>query len=85
MSLFRTRRLLLIFVLIVCVVALPALAQSSKTADKGNALPQPKYKVGDIAPDFALKDQNGNDVSLHQFRGKKSVALAFYVFAFSGG
>jgi cytochrome oxidase Cu insertion factor (SCO1/SenC/PrrC family) len=85
MSLLRTRRLPLIFLLIVCVVALPSLAQGSKSAEKGNALPQPKYKVGDIAPDFTLKDQNGNDVSLHQFRGKKSVALAFYIFAFSGG
>jgi cytochrome oxidase Cu insertion factor (SCO1/SenC/PrrC family) len=42
-------------------------------------------KVGDVAPDFTLKDQNGKDVSLHDFRGKKTVVLAFYVFAFSGG
>lgn len=47
--------------------------------------PAPKYRVGDIAPDFTLKDQNGKDVSLHQFRGNKSVALAFFVFAFTGG
>jgi cytochrome oxidase Cu insertion factor (SCO1/SenC/PrrC family) len=49
------------------------------------APPEPKYKVGEVAPDFTLKDQNGKDVSLHDFRGKKSVALAFYVFAFTGG
>jgi cytochrome oxidase Cu insertion factor (SCO1/SenC/PrrC family) len=47
--------------------------------------PTPKVKVGDVAPDFTLNDQNGNKVSLHDFKGKKNVALAFYVFAFTGG
>lgn len=59
-------------------------AAGQKKADN-EATPAPKYKVGDVAPDFTLKDQNGKDVSLHDFRGKKSVALAFYVFAFTGG
>ena len=47
--------------------------------------PPPTTKVGDVAPDFTLTDQNGNKVSLHDFRGKKNVALAFYIFAFTGG
>jgi len=47
--------------------------------------PPPKIKVGDMAPDFTLNDQNGNKVSLHEFKGKKNVALAFYVFAFTDG
>jgi cytochrome oxidase Cu insertion factor (SCO1/SenC/PrrC family) len=47
--------------------------------------PPMKLKVGETAPDFTLKDQNGNNVSLHDFHGKKSVVLAFYIFAFSGG
>lgn len=34
-------------------------------------------KVGDIAPDFTLKSQDGVDVSLKDFRGKK-VVLYFY-------
>jgi cytochrome oxidase Cu insertion factor (SCO1/SenC/PrrC family) len=42
-------------------------------------------KVGDTAPDFSLKDQNRREFSLHQFHGKKTVVLAFYVFAFTGG
>jgi peroxiredoxin len=45
-------------------------------------------KVGDMAPDFTLKyvDSSGmHDVSLSQYRGKKQVVLAFYVFAFTGG
>jgi hypothetical protein len=51
--------------------------------------PKPmKLKVGDMAPDFTLLSFDGKDikaVSLHDYRGKKSVALAFYVFAFTGG
>jgi peroxiredoxin len=45
-------------------------------------------KVGDMAPDFSLKyftGSNLNDVKLSDFRGKKNVVLAFYVFAFTGG
>lgn len=53
--------------------------------DKSEQLPAPKIKVGDLAPDFTLEDQNGKQVSLHDFRGKKNVALAFYIFAFTGG
>ncbi len=42
-------------------------------------------KVGDVAPDFTLPDQNRNQVKLSDFRGKKNVILAFYVLAFTGG
>ena len=34
--------------------------------------------VGDRAPEFTLKDQNGNDVSLADYRGKHNVVLVFY-------
>lgn len=34
-------------------------------------------EVGSQAPDFTLKDQDGNEVSLHDFKGKK-VILYFY-------
>ena len=47
--------------------------------------PEPKVKVGDAFPDFTLIDQNRNKVSLHDFKGKKNVAVAFVVFAFTGG
>lgn len=40
--------------------------------------------VGDVAPDFSLPDQHGQDVSLSGFRGDKAVLLVFYPFAFSG-
>jgi peroxiredoxin len=39
---------------------------------------------GATAPDFTLRDQFGQDVSLSSFRGDKAVALVFYPFAFSG-
>ena len=58
---------------------------ASYAADKPAETPPPKIKVGDMAPDFTLQDQNGNKVSLHDFKGKKNVALAFYIFAFTGG
>lgn len=34
-------------------------------------------KKGDAAPDFTAKDENGNTISLSEFKGKK-VALYFY-------
>ena len=34
-------------------------------------------KVGDVAPDFSVNDQNGNLVKLSDFKGKK-VVLYFY-------
>ncbi len=48
----------------------------------------PKLKIGDTAPDFKLQYFDGNDlkdVSLSDYRGKKNVVLAFYIFAFTGG
>jgi cytochrome oxidase Cu insertion factor (SCO1/SenC/PrrC family) len=45
----------------------------------------PKIQVGDQAPDFTMVDQNGQAHSLSQYKGKKNVVLAFYVFAFTPG
>ena len=59
------------------------LAQSQKSAPPAN-MP----KVGDVAPDLKLQYFDGKDlkdVTLEQYRGKKNVVLAFYVFAFTGG
>jgi AhpC/TSA family len=47
-----------------------------------------KLRVGDPAPDFKLQYFDGNDlkdVHLSDYRGKKNVVLAFYIFAFTGG
>ena len=40
--------------------------------------------VGEAAPDFTLRDQQGRKVSLSDYRGIKNVVLVFYPFAFSG-
>lgn len=41
-------------------------------------------KVGDKAIDFSLKDQNGNKVSLKDFKGKK-VLLSWHPLAWTPG
>ena len=41
-------------------------------------------QVGDLAPDFTLRDQFGQDVQLSSYRGSKAVLIFFYPFAFSG-
>ncbi|SKB09375.1 peroxiredoxin [Aeromicrobium choanae] len=40
-------------------------------------------EVGSAAPDFTLKNQHGEDVSLSGLRGR-NVVVVFYPFAFSG-
>jgi hypothetical protein len=64
--------------------AAPVVGQA-KQAEAGSA---PMPKVGDMAPDFKLNYFDGNDlksVSLSQYRGKKNVVVAFFIFAFTGG
>jgi AhpC/TSA family protein len=59
----------------------PVFAQTKKEA---SGMP----KVGDMAPDFTLKYFDGSDLKdlkLSDYRGKKNVVLAFYIFAFTGG
>lgn len=63
--------------------ARPALAQN-KSQSASESMP----KVGQVAPDFTMNYFDGNDlkaVSLDQYRGKKNVVLAFFIFAFTGG
>ena len=40
-------------------------------------------EVGQEAPDFELRNQNGTPVSLSSFRGQKNVVLVFYPMAFT--
>lgn len=49
------------------------------TAAVKGALP-----VGAQAPDFSLKDQNNEEVTLASFRGDKAVLIIFYPLAFTG-
>jgi len=41
-------------------------------------------EVGDEAPDFTLRDQNNEEVTLSSFRGEKAVLIVFYPLAFTG-
>ena len=40
--------------------------------------------VGSVAPDFELKDQHGEKVSLSSFKGTKNVVVLFIPFSFTG-
>ena len=71
-------------VFLTLAIVAPVAAQSKQP--EGGSAPMPK--LGDVAPDFTLKYFDGTDlkdVSLGQYRGKKNVVLAFYIFAFTGG
>jgi AhpC/TSA family len=68
---------------------LSLLQAQNKPQNKGEKeAPPMKLKVGDTAPDFTLLSFDGKElkkISLQDYRGKKNVALAFFVFAFTGG
>jgi peroxiredoxin (alkyl hydroperoxide reductase subunit C) len=51
--------------------------------DSRNRTESKTLKVGDTAPDFTLKAEDGKEWHLADFRGKKNVVLAFVPFAFS--
>ncbi len=80
---------------ITLVLAVTCLLLTSLSAYKGPSdKPEKKespplgLKIGDTAPNFTLLAFDGKElkkVSLADYRGKKNVALAFYVFAFTGG
>jgi len=72
----------LLMVLFLAGIFSPATARAQQ--------PQPQLshtflKVGDVAPDFTLRSDQGTTVKLSDYRGKQNVILAFYVLAFTGG
>ena len=68
----------------------PATAKTP-TPTQAPAAPHTNLKVGQAAPDFTLPstlvgaDGKRMRYKLSDFKGKKNVVLAFYVFAFTGG
>jgi cytochrome oxidase Cu insertion factor (SCO1/SenC/PrrC family) len=79
----RTSLALLLAGLLLAMMSTAA-PTSAQTKKEDSSMP----KVGDMAPDFTLKHFDGNDlkdVKLSDYRGKKNVVLAFYIFAFTGG
>lgn len=77
------KRILCLGVLL--ALGLTALAQQSPQQPRPAAAPKTHLKVGDAAPDFTLPATDGKTYKLSDFKGKKSVVLAFYVLAFTGG
>ena len=82
----RHRFVGVLLVTALCLWGVPGFGQEKKQEKKKE---EPlTLKVGDVAPDFTLIEYDGQKVkpvSLHDFKGKKQVALAFFVFAFTGG
>ena len=66
-------------VILITVILIPA-------ASGEEVVTTPKtLKVGMIAPDFTLKDEEGVEQNLSDYLGKKNVVLAFYPKDFTGG
>jgi cytochrome oxidase Cu insertion factor (SCO1/SenC/PrrC family) len=61
------------------------MAGQFSAAAQEDAIAKTNLKVGDAAPDFTLLANDWKPVKLSDFRGKKTVVLAFYVLAFTGG
>lgn len=72
--------------LTVVVVGVAFVAASCRTTPSGKAFaadgterdPSQILAVGDLAPDFEAKDQNGQTVRLADYKGQKSVVMIFY-------
>jgi len=71
-----------LFAVLIFVAALaraPASAQlGPKDGGDLRATELERVKVGQAAPDFTLEDVDGKNITLSDFRGKKSVVLVFY-------
>jgi len=77
---FQTRLSASVLAVILTTVILIAAASGEKAVTTPDTL-----KVGMIAPDFTLKDEEGVERSLSDYMGQKSVVLAFYPKDFTGG
>lgn len=79
----RVRLTKILLMIALSLAALPAIAEEPVKPSEPLAI-----QVGDVAPDFTLLQYDGQGVkpvSLRDFRGKKNVVVAFFVFAFTGG
>lgn len=76
-------QLLLIFLSFVAVMQLIASfrLQSSRVISRTSAFPSSQLRmiqVGEVAPDFELKNSEGKSFKLSSFKGKKNVVVFFY-------
>lgn len=79
------KRILASLLLSMVFSAIVIAQQPAPTQTPQPAPPKTHLKVGDPAPDFVLRDTEGKEVKLSDFKGKRNVVLAFYVLAFTGG
>ena len=77
---FQTRLNASVLAVILTTAILIAAASGEKAVTTPDTL-----KVGMIAPDFTLKDEEGVERSLSDYLGKKNIVLAFYPKDFTGG
>jgi len=75
--------------LLTLLLTMSALAQQAAQPAAPPAAQPPAIKthlkVGDAAPDFTLPGTDGKTYKLSDFKGKKTVVLAIFVLAFTGG
>lgn len=80
--------------LLTIALTVSALAQQAQQPTQQPAAQRPAQqapaikthlKVGQAAPDFTMNGTDGKAYKLSDFKGKKTVVLAFYVLAFTGG
>ena len=77
---FQTRLNGSVLAVILTTVILIIAASGEKAVTTPDTL-----KVGMIAPDFTLEDEEGVARSLSDYLGKKNIVLAFYPKDFTGG
>ncbi len=65
-------------------IFITALITSAASGEEAVITPD-MLKVGMIAPDFTLKDEEGVARNLSDYLGQKNVVLAFYPKDFTGG
>ena len=65
-------------------ILMTALIIPAASGEKAVTTPD-TLKVGMIAPDFTLKDEEGVERNLSDYLGEKNVVLAFYPKDFTGG
>ena len=74
-------RLKIVFVLLLVLSFIhpPAFAQiGPKDGTDLSPTDLQRIKIGQPAPDFTLEDMDGKNLTLSDFRGKKTVVLVFY-------
>ena len=70
---------------LIFVLSLTAFAQQAPPQATAPPAIKTHLKVGDAAPDFTLPGTDGKTYKLSDFKGKKTVVLAIFVLAFTGG